>query len=938
MIPILYQGTETNFTSNGLGRLADAISCKVTEERNGIFELEMQYPITGVHYDEIQENRIIYAKTEDGGDPQAFMIYRITRPINGVVTVDAEHISYLLNGIPVMPFSASSLVETMAKIGNYSVITCPFTFYTDVTSTVSFSIDTARSIRSLLGGESGSILDVYGSYDYKFDNFMVKLLANRGQDNGVSLRYGKNITELKNITNMTNVYTGIVPFWKSEHDSVYLDNPVVLSGHENEYPYKIIKTVDFSSDFDSMPTKAQLLAKAESYLNTNKGWKLKSNVTVSFVNLAETEDYKDIAPLERVKLCDTVHIVYTRLGVDIKARVVKTVYNVLLERYDSLELGESTTDLTKAINETLLEQGDLADKSFLKAYVDNATKLIQGGLGGHVVFNTNADGEPQEILIMDTDDINTAMSVIRMNKNGIGFSLTGYNGPFHTAWTIDGVFYADWIAAGVLDANLIKAGIIKDSANLNYWNMQTGDFKLSAGAKIGNSTIASEDDVDDAITDYDTNYLNQTRVFNKLTNNGQLQGIYMQSGELYINGTYIKTGVLDADLIKAGIVKDSANKNYWNMQTGDFKLSAGAEIGNSTIASAADVSGAVSTYDSSLNQAAVFNKLTNNGQLQGIYMQNGDLYINGSYIKTGVLDANLITAGTIKDAQNKNSWNLTTGDFTLSTSTAVGNSTVASKSDVASGDSDTLTTADSHISTAISSYDQGLNQLAVYNKLTNNGSTMGIWLNAQDNKLYVNASYISTGILTGSNGKFAFNMNTGAFTMKDGTLEGVTIQSDEAGSAGAYNARLLLDNTTSIKGYYGDTMHNLINLEQVISGTHQMTIDADTQLNIRTPHLYVTNQSAGTGTATVYETITDTTQIWSQDTTYYMIKDLGKVEASDSEDDTVEERWVVCVPEEEATPDYVYCTLPVYLKYTKTPLKYINGMLIGEGTATSVIV
>ena len=175
--------------------------------------------------------------------------------------------------------------------------------------------------------------------------------------------------------------------------------------------------------------------------------------------------------------------------------------------------------------------------------------------------------------------------------------------------------------------------------------------------------------------------------------------------------------------------------------------------------------------------------------------------------------------------------------------------------------------------------------------------------------------------------------------MKDGTLSGVTIQSDEESTSGVSNARLVLDDTTSIKGYYGATMHNLINLEQVVSGTHQMTIDADTQLNIRTPHVYVTNQSAGTGSATVYETITDTTQTITQNTTYYMIKDLGKVEATDPDrPEALKELWVQHVDEEDATPADVYCTLPVYLKYTKTPLKYIHGMLIGEGTTQSVIV
>ena len=642
MIPVLYAGNETNFTSNGLGRLADAISCKVTEERNGIFELEMQYPITGVHYDEIQENRIIYARTEDGGNAQAFIIYRITRPINGIITIDAQHISYLLNGIPVMPFNASSLTDTMSKIASNAVISCPFHFYTNIISSKTFSFDVVRSIRSLLGGENGSILDVYGGYDYKFDNFNVRLLDDRGSDNGVSLRYGKNLTELKNITNMTNVYTGIVPYWQSEHETVYLTNRVVLSGHESDYPYKIIKVVDFSSDFDEKPTETQLLEKAQSYLSTNEGWKLKNNITVSFVNLSETEDYKDIAPLERVKLCDTINVIYSRLGVSIKTRVIKTVYNVLLERYDSIELGESRTDLTRALNETLIEQSDLPDKSFLKAAIENATKLIQGGLGGHVVFNTNANGEPEEILIMDTDDITTAIHVIRFNLGGIGFSSSGYNGPFDTAWTIDGSFYADFITAGKFNADLIQTGTIKDENNLNYWNMRTGEFKLSGAAKVGNSTVASKANIADGISNYNTS-LDQQAVFNKLTNNGLLEGIYMEDGKLYINATYVKSGELNANLLTSGTIEDEEELNYWNLQTGEFKLSSAAKVGNSTVASNADVGTAIDNFDNSLDQSEVFDRLTDNGNIQGIYMQDGQLYVNGSYIKANSISANALT-------------------------------------------------------------------------------------------------------------------------------------------------------------------------------------------------------------------------------------------------------------------------------------------------------
>ena len=557
MIPILYAGNEQSFLNNGIGRLSDAITCVVTEERNGMFELEMTYPITGIHYEDIAENRIILAKTEDGGNNQAFIIYKISRPLNGIVTIYAQHISYLLNGFVVFPFTGTSLVNTFAKIVNNTVpASIPFTFYTDITSAVTYKLEEPRSVRSMLGGQSGSILDVYGGYDYKFDNFTVSLLESRGADRNVTIRYGKNLTGLKNVDDTTNVYTGIVPYWKDEQgNSVYLTEKVIYSEHASLYPYKIIKSVDFSSDFEEQPTENQLRQRAQSYLTSNDGWKIKNNIDVSFVALYQTEEYKNIAPLERVKLCDTVTVIYEKLGVNVKTKVIKTVYNVLLERYDSISLGDTGYTLSKAIQENIDAPTVAETTSFITKAVDHATKLIQGGLGGHVVFGTNADGEPEEILIMDTDSIDTAINVIRMNLNGIGFSHTGYDGAYSTAWTIDGHFLADFIDTGNLNANLLTVGTIQDTQHLNYWNLATGAFSLSANATVGGKTVSTI--VNDAITSYDTS-LNQTKVFNKLTNNGAIQGIYMDNNQLYINASYIASG----------IIADASNNTSWNLTTG----------------------------------------------------------------------------------------------------------------------------------------------------------------------------------------------------------------------------------------------------------------------------------------------------------------------------------------------------------------------------------
>lgn len=473
MTPILYEGNETNFITNGLGRLADAISCKVVEERNGMYELEMKYPITGIHYSDIQENRIILAQPHDGGLTEPFIIYKISRPLDGIITINAEHISYRLSHMVVSPFTAGSIQEVFSNLPNNITPTCPFTFTTDLTVSGGYSIETPRSVRGMLSGEEGSILDVYGHGDYEFSRWNVILRQNRGSDNGATLRYGKNITALNNTLDMTEVYTGICPFWTNGETTVMLPEKVVLSNHVSDYPYQIIKTVDFSSEYEEAPSAAQLRAKAQSYVSNNEGWKLRNNITVSFVQLWNTEEYKNIAALERVNMCDVVHVVYSKLGVDFTTQVVRTDYDVLQERYNSITLGNTYYTLNNFFDEEIASSEE-AQTSHMQKAIARATKLIQGGLGGHVVFNTNADGEPQEILIMDTDDISTAVNVIRMNLNGIGFSTTGYNGPFTTAWTIDGHFVADFIDTGNLTANIIKSGVLQDEGGNTVFNLATG--------------------------------------------------------------------------------------------------------------------------------------------------------------------------------------------------------------------------------------------------------------------------------------------------------------------------------------------------------------------------------------------------------------------------------------------------------------------------------
>ena len=461
MIPILYESTETSFTSNGIGRLSDAVSCTVTEERNGPYELEMDYPVTGIHYEEIQLFRLIYATPADGKAGQPFEIYSISKPLDGVVTIRAWHISYRLNRIVVKPFTAASCSAALTGLKTNSLTTNSFTFSTDKNVAATFTVKQPEPLRGLLGGQEGSILDVYGTGEYEWDKFRVNLWTNRGADNGVRIRYGKNLTDLTADADMETVYTGIVPYYYNDSSNILVlaTQPVVWSSHRTDYSVDMVKPVDFSSRFgENAPTPAQLLTAAQSYVESNKGWELNDNLKVSFVALADTEEYKSVAALQRVNLCDTVTILHEGLGVSAIAKVIKTEYDVLLERYNEIELGTASVSLGQAISESILEE--VPTTSEMQQAIANGTALITGNSGGYVVLKSNANGQPEELLIMDNPDIDQASNVWRFNSSGLGFSSNGYDGPYSTAWTLDGTFYANWITAGTMSANRVRTGTL----------------------------------------------------------------------------------------------------------------------------------------------------------------------------------------------------------------------------------------------------------------------------------------------------------------------------------------------------------------------------------------------------------------------------------------------------------------------------------------------
>lgn len=481
---LLYPSIETEFQNNGLGALPDAISCTVTEERNGMYELEMQYPVSGSHYGEIANRAILFCKPDPYRDPQPFRIYRILKPISGRVTVYAQHISYDLSGVTVSPFSAGSCAGALDGLkANAVPVDMPFSFWTDKSTSGNFSVEAPSSLRSLLGGTEGSILDVYGG-EYEFDRWTIKLWNQRGKDSGVTIRYGKNLTDLQQDENISNMATGIYPYWKGS-DGTLVEVPGKVVNAPGTYDFTRIIPVDFTTDFQEQPTSEQLQERAETYVESNNIGVPTVSISVSFQPLEQTEEYKNIALLERVNLCDTVTVEYPALGVSATAKCVKTVYDVLKGRYTSVELGEARTNIADTIAGQQQQIEKLPESSAFQEAVSNATGWITGNRGGYVVIrDSNGDRQPDEILIMDTPDIQTAQKVWRWNNSGLGYSSTGYNGPYTTAITQDGAIVASFITAGILNASIIQAGILKSQNGKSQFDLVSGDCQL-----VGNFTV-----------------------------------------------------------------------------------------------------------------------------------------------------------------------------------------------------------------------------------------------------------------------------------------------------------------------------------------------------------------------------------------------------------------------------------------------------------------
>lgn len=624
MIPILFSENSTTFTTNGVGRLSDAFSCNVVEERNGQYELQMSYPMTGQHYEDITIRSIIVVKPSANATLQAFRVYKVTKPINGKVTVFAQHISYDLSKNVSMPFSISPAASTACNatlqgLKTNAVETCPFTFWTDVTTVATYTQAAPASIRQRLGGVEGSVLDQFGG-EYEWDNFTVKLHKNRGVEKDITLRYGKNITDLEQEENIANTVTGVVPFWinTDRSESVTLPEKAVYASNASAYSTHLTEPLDLSADFKEKPTVTQLRNRAQIYVNKTGFGLPKISIQVSFVNLADTEEYRDILPLQECSLCDTIKVQFERLGIDTTAKIVKTDYDVLREKYNSIEVGSVKSSLATTINDMNAATVAAIEATTERVYadvnldvvdiVDNATAWLTSS-GGYVMAVKNNDGSWKELLFMDSNNVQTAHNVLRINENGIGFSSNGVSGPYTQAWTLDGKLVIGGTNVPSITAYDSQGNIIfQASASAMIWNAAnssmdaTGKITMS-GATINNGVITIKD-------------ANNNTTFQVAAN-----------GNVTMNGATVNNGTIQ--------IKDAQNNVI-------FQANASAMIWNAANSSM-DATGKITMNGAQINNGAIVIKdAQNNVVFQA--KADGTVSMTGATINNGTIQ--------VKDAQN----------------------------------------------------------------------------------------------------------------------------------------------------------------------------------------------------------------------------------------------------------------------------------------------
>ena len=560
----LFEDNETNFNHLGICSLNEYISCVVTEELNGMYELEMEYHMDSKAFDNLKIRRIIYCKPNPYSTPQPFRIYAISTPLNRIVTINAAHISYDLSGYVVNPFSAEGAVLAINRLKTSSTVNVPFNFLTDLTNTNSIEIDVPRSIRNIIGSD---ILETYNCYLY-YDCFDVYFKTSRGANNGVTIRYGKNLIDIRQEENNSNVYTSVYPYWKgrveesnengSELVEVLITLPEKIVTVPGDFNHTNTLALDLSSMFDEKPAEDEMRSATSSYIETYDIGVPNVSISIDFIQLTNSTEYEEYRLLDQVMLGDVVNVIFEDANIQTNAVCVKTVYDLSMNKYSTIELGSSFKGISDGIIDKMDNVKDEVNNnihdntSLVEGYVnraiENLTNSITGYDGGYIRLNPPAD--PSEILVMDAETPQQANVVWRWNKNGLGVSRNGYNGPF-VGIGVDGKLVVNESTAYKMTAAMIEGGILSGIGGKLIMSLQNDYFQLShpdvnTTTKIDSSGFFILDNAGEPIASLagEDNWSNMIVDTIKANN---IQNVYLGDANLYVDHSKNEVGTGSID-------------------------------------------------------------------------------------------------------------------------------------------------------------------------------------------------------------------------------------------------------------------------------------------------------------------------------------------------------------------------------------------------------
>jgi phage minor structural protein len=467
MKPRIYEPSETDFSTNGLGILRDCSYVEIIEEANGKYELELEYPL-GTRFDEyFEDDYQIKAKPNDQEEYHIFYIDdKDVDTFMDTVTVYAKSRTYRLGrrAVTKVEVDSQTAQNAMKLIENGMDKASDIRLYSDISTTSSTTFE-ARNVLNCIAGEQGSLLQYWGG-EMKREPFKLSLLKRRGRDNVGTIRYGKDLMGLKIKLDWSGMKTRIIPYVDAQGaegtaNRIYgnvVDSPLV----EN---YSDVRTehIQFTEEQGAKDLNSLNKVAANYFKSINPGCdKPKISITIEFDKLIDSEEAKEFARIRNYGLFDTFHVYHKKYDIYLESKVTGIVYDTLNEKTKTLVAGDTQVAFyqqqTNQFQEKLKEY---ATNSYMSGFTDYVSSMITGGgqAGGHVVLWPKT--QPSNILIMDTADINTAKHVIRLNKNGIAFSKNGWNGPFNSAWTIDSIFNADFIRTGTIIADVLETSFNK---------------------------------------------------------------------------------------------------------------------------------------------------------------------------------------------------------------------------------------------------------------------------------------------------------------------------------------------------------------------------------------------------------------------------------------------------------------------------------------------